>query len=86
MHFCLSLLQVDRVSYLLQEIYGIENKNNQETKVPFSSVHAQLPCFGFNNYALFSFNIGFIFCHKICKLLPRHNTLLLKNLDIFSYE
>uniref|UniRef100_A0A8C9AMM7 E3 ubiquitin-protein ligase n=1 Tax=Prolemur simus TaxID=1328070 RepID=A0A8C9AMM7_PROSS len=24
--------QVDRVSYLLQEIYGIENKNNQETK------------------------------------------------------
>lgn len=27
-------LQVDRVSYLLQEIYGIENKNNQETKVP----------------------------------------------------
>uniref|UniRef100_A0A2K5F3R9 E3 ubiquitin-protein ligase n=2 Tax=Aotus nancymaae TaxID=37293 RepID=A0A2K5F3R9_AOTNA len=23
---------VDRVSYLLQEIYGIENKNNQETK------------------------------------------------------
>lgn len=26
-------LQVDRVSYLLQEIYGIENKNNQETKV-----------------------------------------------------
>uniref|UniRef100_A0A8C8IPC4 E3 ubiquitin-protein ligase n=1 Tax=Oncorhynchus tshawytscha TaxID=74940 RepID=A0A8C8IPC4_ONCTS len=24
---------VDRVSYLLQEIYGIENKNNQETKV-----------------------------------------------------
>ncbi|XP_030877728.1 E3 ubiquitin-protein ligase MGRN1-like [Leptonychotes weddellii] len=28
----LSLLQVDRVSYLLQEIYGIENKNNQETK------------------------------------------------------
>lgn len=26
--------QVDRVSYLLQEIYGIENKNNQETKVP----------------------------------------------------
>lgn len=25
--------QVDRVSYLLQEIYGIENKNNQETKV-----------------------------------------------------
>lgn len=29
-------LQVDRVSYLLQEIYGIENKNNQETKV---SVH-----------------------------------------------
>lgn len=30
---CLSALQVDRVSYLLQEIYGIENKNNQETKV-----------------------------------------------------
>ena len=29
----LSALQVDRVSYLLQEIYGIENKNNQETKV-----------------------------------------------------
>lgn len=29
----LSRLQVDRVSYLLQEIYGIENKNNQETKV-----------------------------------------------------
>ena len=28
-----SALQVDRVSYLLQEIYGIENKNNQETKV-----------------------------------------------------
>ncbi|KAJ8786608.1 hypothetical protein J1605_006097 [Eschrichtius robustus] len=28
----LSALQVDRVSYLLQEIYGIENKNNQETK------------------------------------------------------
>uniref|UniRef100_A0A452DZ38 E3 ubiquitin-protein ligase n=1 Tax=Capra hircus TaxID=9925 RepID=A0A452DZ38_CAPHI len=27
-----SALQVDRVSYLLQEIYGIENKNNQETK------------------------------------------------------
>ncbi|OXB60045.1 hypothetical protein ASZ78_000948 [Callipepla squamata] len=26
---------VDRVSYLLQEIYGIENKNNQETKCPF---------------------------------------------------
>uniref|UniRef100_A0A8B9KHB5 E3 ubiquitin-protein ligase n=1 Tax=Astyanax mexicanus TaxID=7994 RepID=A0A8B9KHB5_ASTMX len=25
---------VDRVSYLLQEIYGIENKNNQETKSP----------------------------------------------------
>ncbi|MBV98448.1 E3 ubiquitin-protein ligase MGRN1, partial [Eschrichtius robustus] len=25
---------VDRVSYLLQEIYGIENKNNQETKGP----------------------------------------------------
>ncbi|TSK14666.1 putative E3 ubiquitin-protein ligase MGRN1 [Bagarius yarrelli] len=25
-------MQVDRVSYLLQEIYGIENKNNQETK------------------------------------------------------
>ncbi|XP_071300509.1 E3 ubiquitin-protein ligase MGRN1 isoform X4 [Agelaius tricolor] len=25
---------VDRVSYLLQEIYGIENKNNQETKAP----------------------------------------------------
>ncbi|GAB1299966.1 E3 ubiquitin-protein ligase MGRN1 [Apodemus speciosus] len=24
---------VDRVSYLLQEIYGIENKNNQETKI-----------------------------------------------------
>lgn len=24
---------MDRVSYLLQEIYGIENKNNQETKV-----------------------------------------------------
>uniref|UniRef100_A0A671UK41 E3 ubiquitin-protein ligase n=1 Tax=Sparus aurata TaxID=8175 RepID=A0A671UK41_SPAAU len=24
--------RVDRVSYLLQEIYGIENKNNQETK------------------------------------------------------
>nr|XP_044602458.1 E3 ubiquitin-protein ligase MGRN1 isoform X2 [Equus asinus] len=24
--------KVDRVSYLLQEIYGIENKNNQETK------------------------------------------------------
>lgn len=30
---CLALPQVDRVSYLLQEIYGIENKNNQETKV-----------------------------------------------------
>lgn len=30
---CVSF-QVDRVSYLLQEIYGIENKNNQETKVP----------------------------------------------------
>lgn len=29
----LCVLQVDRVSYLLQEIYGIENKNNQETKV-----------------------------------------------------
>ena len=27
------MLKVDRVSYLLQEIYGIENKNNQETKV-----------------------------------------------------
>ncbi|XP_023567166.1 E3 ubiquitin-protein ligase MGRN1 [Octodon degus] len=27
-----SVPQVDRVSYLLQEIYGIENKNNQETK------------------------------------------------------
>uniref|UniRef100_A0A3B4C3A4 E3 ubiquitin-protein ligase n=1 Tax=Pygocentrus nattereri TaxID=42514 RepID=A0A3B4C3A4_PYGNA len=25
---------VDRVSYLLQEIYGIENKNNQKTKSP----------------------------------------------------
>ncbi|XP_004452248.2 E3 ubiquitin-protein ligase MGRN1 isoform X1 [Dasypus novemcinctus] len=25
---------VDRVSYLLQEIYGIENKNNQDTKPP----------------------------------------------------
>ncbi|KAK2507381.1 hypothetical protein MC885_008920, partial [Smutsia gigantea] len=25
--------KVDRVSYLLQEIYGIENKNNQETKL-----------------------------------------------------
>lgn len=31
-HFLL-FSQVDRVSYLLQEIYGIENKNNQETKV-----------------------------------------------------
>uniref|UniRef100_A0A8D0BE23 E3 ubiquitin-protein ligase n=1 Tax=Salvator merianae TaxID=96440 RepID=A0A8D0BE23_SALMN len=29
---CPLFLQVDRVSYLLQEIYGIENKNNQETK------------------------------------------------------
>lgn len=31
--FDVGRLQVDRVSYLLQEIYGIENKNNQETKV-----------------------------------------------------
>lgn len=31
-------LQVDRVSYLLQEIYGIENKNNQETKVKIISM------------------------------------------------
>ncbi|NWY67583.1 MGRN1 ligase, partial [Erithacus rubecula] len=34
--FCVKPLKqkqvVDRVSYLLQEIYGIENKNNQETK------------------------------------------------------
>lgn len=30
---CADVVQVDRVSYLLQEIYGIENKNNQETKV-----------------------------------------------------
>uniref|UniRef100_A0A8B9KGB1 E3 ubiquitin-protein ligase n=1 Tax=Astyanax mexicanus TaxID=7994 RepID=A0A8B9KGB1_ASTMX len=29
---------VDRVSYLLQEIYGIENKNNQETKVNIISI------------------------------------------------
>uniref|UniRef100_A0AAQ6A616 E3 ubiquitin-protein ligase n=1 Tax=Amphiprion ocellaris TaxID=80972 RepID=A0AAQ6A616_AMPOC len=29
---------VDRVSYLLQEIYGIENKNNQETKVSIRAV------------------------------------------------
>uniref|UniRef100_A0A8C2U1K9 E3 ubiquitin-protein ligase n=1 Tax=Coturnix japonica TaxID=93934 RepID=A0A8C2U1K9_COTJA len=27
-----AVASVDRVSYLLQEIYGIENKNNQETK------------------------------------------------------
>ncbi|OXB74496.1 UNVERIFIED_CONTAM: hypothetical protein H355_001878 [Colinus virginianus] len=35
---------VDRVSYLLQEIYGIENKNNQETKpyveLPFAATWA----------------------------------------------
>lgn len=50
-HELLSLsLQVDRVSYLLQEIYGIENKNNQETKVsvkisPFRMNHnaVQIP-------------------------------------------
>ena len=36
----LSALQVDRVSYLLQEIYGIENKNNQETKVCTPGEHA----------------------------------------------
>lgn len=43
---CLSALQVDRVSYLLQEIYGIENKNNQETKVCACGEHtlgARLP-------------------------------------------
>lgn len=54
LHRCLSALQVDRVSYLLQEIYGIENKNNQETKVCAGGEHAlglqaagltpQLPC------------------------------------------
>lgn len=53
LHRCLSALQVDRVSYLLQEIYGIENKNNQETKVRAGGEHAlglqvgltrQLPC------------------------------------------
>ncbi|MBN3320965.1 MGRN1 ligase, partial [Atractosteus spatula] len=34
---------VDRVSYLLQEIYGIENKNNQETKKtwPLSAWHCK---------------------------------------------
>lgn len=34
-------LQVDRVSYLLQEIYGIENKNNQETKVNIISMFSR---------------------------------------------
>lgn len=35
--------QVDRVSYLLQEIYGIENKNNQETKVGKGTLTLPLP-------------------------------------------
>uniref|UniRef100_A0A2I3LYS8 E3 ubiquitin-protein ligase n=1 Tax=Papio anubis TaxID=9555 RepID=A0A2I3LYS8_PAPAN len=32
---------VDRVSYLLQEIYGIENKNNQETKISWKVSQAR---------------------------------------------
>lgn len=36
-----AIMQVDRVSYLLQEIYGIENKNNQETKVNQATVPNQ---------------------------------------------
>lgn len=46
-----SALQVDRVSYLLQEIYGIENKNNQETKVC-----ARGACAGFHAASLPSFS------------------------------
>lgn len=47
--------QVDRVSYLLQEIYGIENKNNQETKVRNSdSTNESCCCKKFEFQAFFN--------------------------------
>lgn len=51
---------MDRVSYLLQEIYGIENKNNQETKVKKMILFSQTFFF------FFDFGLGDMTLILIC--------------------
>lgn len=63
--------QVDRVSYLLQEIYGIENKNNQETKVCL--LHAVLWCF---TEACSSFDYFFLSSHQMMKTVTTATSVL----------
>lgn len=69
------------MSYLLQEIYGIENKNNQETKVsvkrlPYHSalkVHSCFICFTFN---LTCFLFPFVSSHQMTRTVTTAMSVL----------
>lgn len=74
MNFCSLLFQVDRVSYLLQEIYGIENKNNQETKVSLAAVNIMLR-FICVAYDLICFLFSF-FSHQMMRTVTTATSVL----------